>query len=527
MNKINFFFKIFWNYFFITLIKISFRNLFRHKGKTFVTGLILFIGGLIIILGGSTITAVDRNVKEVLVDRFLGDITIVSSKQKKTALMEQFFAKPIEVIASYDKVKEVIESSPLVENYLPYTIGFLMMLSGGSNAIGYPPGCGVFGVDFAKYHEMFGNFEILEGSLPKKGSRGLLITEFMRDMYFKFNQELYYPQNYPFKTNYLPKEIKNSLKSELPIKNDIVLMGTSDKNSVMDVRTPILGTFKYKFLRVFWREISLLDITSYRQCMNYNLGEDQSKQLSKKEQKTVGLEEEDIEKLFSSDSFLIDVKATTPQSIKTLFKQNNAIQEKVAIDTGAFQAIGLRLKNKKDLKRALLNFNQAFKQAGLQAKAIDWKEVGGAMISFLDGIRVALYVCVFFIFLVAIIIIMNTLAMSTLERSEELGMMRAIGAKKSFIGLMLLTETFSLSFLFGLLGMIVGSFLTTYLAFLKLPIKNDFLQVIAGGEVYQPVFLFSDMIIGIGFLALVTFLSILYPLFVSRKIAPLDAMVRD
>ena len=54
----------------------------------------------------------------------------------------------------------------------------------------------------------------------------------------------------------------------------------------------------------------------------------------------------------------------------------------------------------------------------------------------------------------AIIIIVNTLSMAAIERTSEIGMMRAVGARKGFIRLMFLGETAALSAIFGGAGIV-------------------------------------------------------------------------
>ena len=61
------------------------------------------------------------------------------------------------------------------------------------------------------------------------------------------------------------------------------------------------------------------------------------------------------------------------------------------------------------------------------------------------------------IFMVALVIINNAVMMATLQRVQEVGTMRAIGAQRSFILSMVLVETLVLGLVFGGLGAGVGS----------------------------------------------------------------------
>jgi len=136
-------------------------------------------------------------------------------------------------------------------------------------------------------------------------------------------------------------------------------------------------------------------------------------------------------------------------------------------------------------------------------------------------------VLVFFIFFVAIIIIMNTLSMAAMERVPEIGMMRAVGAQKSFIGGMFVIETSILSLLFGGAGIVVGFAVILLLDSMGITTTNHILQLLFGGSVFRPVIEGWDIALGIVELALVTWLATLYPVRVARRITPLEAVVRD
>ena len=105
--------------------------------------------------------------------------------------------------------------------------------------------------------------------------------------------------------------------------------------------------------------------------------------------------------------------------------------------------------------------------------------------------------------------------------------MRAVGAQKLFITRMFLAETFSLSFVFGGGGIIIGLIITWIVRALRIGSGgNQIFELLFGGEVFRPVLGPSGGIIGIIGLAVVTLLAILYPVFVARKITPLDAINR-
>jgi ABC-type antimicrobial peptide transport system permease subunit len=148
----------------------------------------------------------------------------------------------------------------------------------------------------------------------------------------------------------------------------------------------------------------------------------------------------------------------------------------------------------------------------------------GSMAVLIKLILVLFVGCLFF---VAIIIIMNTLSMAAIERVPEIGMMRAVGARKSFIRSMFFGETAVLSAVFGGTGIAVGVVIVRILTMLRLTSDNDMVQILYGGDSFMPLLTLPDLGIAVGLLCLVTIAAVAYPLRVASTITPLDAVSRE
>jgi ABC-type antimicrobial peptide transport system permease subunit len=167
------------------------------------------------------------------------------------------------------------------------------------------------------------------------------------------------------------------------------------------------------------------------------------------------------------------------------------------------------------------------KDNGLPVKVLSWKQASGQVAQISDILRIIINVFVILLFFVAIIIIMNTLSMTALERTEEFGMMRAVGARKGFITRMFLAETLSLSALFGGAGILVGALVAWIIQPLGITAgESEILELLFGGEVFRPTLGVGGVVLGVVSLGVVTVLAVLYPLVVARRITPLDAINR-
>jgi ABC-type antimicrobial peptide transport system permease subunit len=105
--------------------------------------------------------------------------------------------------------------------------------------------------------------------------------------------------------------------------------------------------------------------------------------------------------------------------------------------------------------------------------------------------------------------------------------MRAVGAQKNFVTRMFLAETFSLSFVFGGAGILLGVIATWIVRGVRIGSGgNQIFELIFGGEVFRPTLGFAGLVVGIIGLAAVTLLAVFYPVRVARRITPLDAINR-
>jgi ABC-type lipoprotein release transport system permease subunit len=142
-------------------------------------------------------------------------------------------------------------------------------------------------------------------------------------------------------------------------------------------------------------------------------------------------------------------------------------------------------------------------------------------------IRSALFIFVLLLFSVAVIIIVNTLTMAAMERASEIGMMRAVGAQKHFIGGMFLGETAILSAVFGGAGILAGVLAVELIPLLKISTTNDMLQLLYGGDIFRPMLDLYGIALAVFQLGVVTVLAALYPVKVAVGITPLEAIARD
>jgi len=237
-----------------------------------------------------------------------------------------------------------------------------------------------------------------------------------------------------------------------------------------------------------------------------------------------------------SVSLLIKDESSLRSHLVTIF--NSFLEREEFYDEKAYEEIyfssitkNLTKKTQKEYKlirRNRLVLEEIFPYSlstGPDYMVSEWWHAASPMSSTTVAIQASMNFALIIIFIVVIIIIMNTLIISVMERTGEIGTLRAMGGQKSFVFYLFITETMTISLIFGSIGMIAGTVVISILGNIGIPAaEGSFLQMIAGGNSINPTL--SSWTIGFSliFMLVVGFLSSLYPVFYAMKIQPVEAM---
>ena len=509
------------------LLKISWRNLKRHKGKSFVIGLIIFVGAFIMTVGNGTIAGMNVGLQQNIVERFTGDIVVVSGDQEKDTVFFTPMGKSVEPIYHYNKIKTVLENRPEIKDFIPIGRGTALVL----NPDGDPGMTLLLGVDYDKYQEMFNNnIQLESGESLKTGERGILIRSQAREDFLNFQNIWFLPKGDKLKVTDLPAGVD---PKAVNVRKSIILMGFTGDSTSNDLEIPVKGIVKFRFLDQVWKHFNIVDMRSFKECMNYYGLSDTSTVLGEEDSSLLMSADDNFDNLFDesdkSDSNMsesgkgdVDIN-----SIKSYLKKNNEKSDK-QLDNDIYTFALIKLKNHGDKVEVIKKLNEIFKSKKINARAVSWESALGQLAEMTTIIKGALYGFVFFIFLVAIIVIVNTLSMAVIERTTEIATMRAIGSQKGFIGQMFFYETLILSFVFGGLGIVTGAIVIKILTFIQITSgDNTIIQLFFGGDYFHPLLKGGDVLVIVLQLLLVTLIAVIYPIVLARKIVPLEAIARD
>ena len=325
------------------------------------------------------------------------------------------------------------------------------------------------------------------------------------------------------------------------IGDEFVLTGFAQGGGyVRKVPVKVYGTFRFRSLdrSPLAGGFCVMDIMTFRDLYGYMTEEKRKEQ--KKIRASIGIKDvkrEDAESMFDGEDLEgdekeeafdeageVDLSAGGKRYTAEVHKR---VYSKKELYGGVVVNAAVMLKDRDKLDRSLAAIRAAIKKENLGVKAVGWRKASGIVGQLITVVRLVLYGAVFIIFVVALIIVNNSLLMSTMERTREIGTMRAIGAQRGFVMRMFLCETGVLSLVFGGVGALVGVLIMTLLQAKGIPAVADFFVFLFAGPRLHPQLQPQHLAFAMGVIALVALLSTWYPAWIATRITPREAMEKE
>lgn len=492
------------------LFKMAFRNIREHKAKSLIIGLIICVGTLVIIVGNSMMDASKEGIRKSFIDNYTGDVMIHAKSESKISVFGVQSMGAMEStpeIPEYEKVRALAAATPGVRGVTSMAGGYCSVALEGLEAAEdeEDPNSSylfLFGVEPETYFEIFHSARMLEGEYLKRGEPGLLIARKRLDL--------------------IGKRYGRALGV-----GDKVLLNGFGAMGIHIREVPIVGVYELTTDGEGADQMAYVDIDTLRALNGMTLGTIEEAVLDESSKALLAGDAD----LFADDLFAEDAAAVaagaggvTLENIASAFADSSAREAATAVDNGAWHGILLRLDDSDRAPAVVAELNARFAEAGLEAQAVGWKEASGPFGLSIDVVRAVFNVAIIVVAVVAIIIIMNTLIVSVIERTGEIGTMRALGAQKAFVWRLFAGETLALTVVFGFIGTVLSLATIAIVNALRIPATNEFLQLLFGGTVLymrvHPLSIVSTLVMVLS----VSLLAHLYPVSVALKVQPVRAM---
>jgi putative ABC transport system permease protein len=511
----------------LVLLRIALRNLRQHKSKTLIIGTIIALGVLILIVGNSLMDTADYGIKKGFIENFTGEVMISGKAKGKISLFGVASPGGIEetpVIPEYETIRNYINSKEDVEIITSQITGVASIRVEGQEDADKRAYSFLLGIEPETYHQLFDKSTIVEGSYLKNGESGIVISEENK------------------------KKIEEKLGVTLKIGSELKLTGFASNRGIKIKSVPIVGIFNFEQFSDGMEMFSYIDVQTIRFLKGMTVGSLSEVDLDAEDTAFLDF---DFSANTDSDSFSsaesndeigdIDIlfaespdfdEASTGEDILgddvyDILALDDDEKEAVAsareLDTGAWEYILLKTKSGNP-DRLIEELNLWFSKQGIEAQAGGWKKAAGPFATSADVVRIIFNIVVLLVVFVAILIVINTLVISVIERTGEIGTMRALGARRLFVWNLFNTEILAIVIVFSGIGILLSLIVLGIVTLIKIPATNTLLEILFAGPTLVPIINASNIFTTFIITILVGLGANLYPLIVALRIQPVEAM---
>jgi putative ABC transport system permease protein len=523
------------------LFRIAVRNLLEHRGKTFIIGILVALGVVVLVVGNSMMDTARRGIQRAFIDNYTGDIMISGTAESPISLFGVQSVggiDPTPVLPDYDQISEFVDSQPQISQWTTQITGFGLLRPEDPRIEGIENSAPsvLFGTAPESYQETFRNIEIVEGRYLLPGEEGIMLT-----------------------TDRLEELQEEALESlaEVEIEQDEYPLGVGDEVRIIGLTAdglprirvvPIIAVYEITGISegVGFEFVSYVDAQTLRAILRLNLGGTSVVDLDESETELLDRSGSDsafdTDSLFSDDLFsepeggdaegdvdfndLDAMLGIDPEGEDAPNEESASVadEQQQAAESNTWNYILARVDPPRAAEEVIDELNAFFAENAIPAEAGNWEVAAGPFATSADVIRTVFNVAIIVIGIVAIIIMMNTLVISVMERTSEIGTMRALGAQRGLVWQMFMYEIVTITTVFGAAG--VGLSLATIgiLNAIGIPATNTFLTVLFAGPELRPVASVWSVISSLFIVTLVGLAAHVYPVAVALRVEPIKAI---
>lgn len=507
------------------IFQLAMRNLKEHKAKSIIVSMFIIFGMAIVILGNSFLESINRGLEKDFRANYTGDL-VVCANPPDGWVVDVFGASNISfdgtmpqipALMDIEKVEQILDENNLVakRSRMISTRGIMMkgeeidltsMMSDDSVNIADIPVFMMFAGEKDTYFDLFPGQHIVEGTALDYSSteNQLLIDTRIRDSFQAF------------------------FKNELNVGDKVLVMGANTDGVIREAKVVGFYTPANEFSAMF--QTIYCNPSFARAFADLTYGSTFDGGLAEGLDSSIWDFSEDD--LFGDDDIFGDmvdeqdgILSASGVDFENLLGDTTLRDELNKTDDGSWHFVQVKLPRGLNVEETVKKLNTIFTEQEIDAKAMGWKEAATTYTATIAGINVFFNITVAVLAIVVFIIIMNTMTVSIIERTSEIGTMRAIGAEKSFVRKLFFTEACSITVVSSIIGIVLAFLIIGIFNGLNLNVGDNMIAkvILGGGQLhFSPtpkivLFAFSGVLAG-------SILSNVYPVSSALKITPLKAL---
>ena len=504
------------------IIKLALRNLKEHKSKTLIISMFILFGVAIVVMGNSFLESINRGLEKDFRANITGDLAISAIPEKGTTIdlfgvntvnitgeIPQIPAlvdleKIEEILAETDGIKKqskVISAQVILSKDSEMDFSALQDEDADMSVMDLPISM-LFAGEDKSYWELFPDLKMIEGTYPAPGTNEIIVDTRVVDGFLK------------------------TWKKPLEVGDQVLLAsmgGVLREGKVVGIFKPA-NEYSAMFQTVYCEPglaRSFAELT-YANSFSQELPDSVDLSISSLSEDDFFGDDEMFSDILEDNSILGD-----SSDFDNILGDTTLRDELNKTDDGAWQFVIAKLDNPKADKKLVSELNKRFKEEGINAQAMDWKKAAYSYSGTVEGIGFIFNLLIIILAVVVFIIIMNTMVVSVIERTSEIGTMRAIGAEKKFVKKLFYSEAVILTTLSALAGIIFAFICMGIFNAFNIAITNSIAKMILGGGLlhFSPT---PKIIIVTILVALFgSIISNRYPVKSALRITPIKALSKE
>ncbi len=504
------------------IIKLALRNLKEHKSKTLIIAMFILFGVAIVVMGNSFLESVNRGLEKDFRANITGDLAISVVPEKGT-IIDVFGVNStniggeipqIPALNDLERIEEILAETDGIKKQSKLISAQVILskdaeidfsvLADDDKDLGLMdlPISMLFAGETGTFWELFPDLKMIEGRYPAPGSNEIIVDTRVIEGFQK------------------------SWDKPLNLGDDVLLAsmgGVIREGKVVGIFKPA-NEYSAMFQTVYCEPglaRSFAELT-YASSFTQELPDSVDLSIS-------DMSEDD---LFGDDDFFGDIEDDTSilassNDFDNILGDTTLRDQLNQTDDGSWQFVLAKLENPRADKKVVAELNKRFKEEGLNAQAMDWKKAAFSYSGTVDGIGFIFNLLIIILAVVVFIIIMNTMVVSVIERTSEIGTMRAIGAEKKFVKKLFYSEAVILTSLSSLAGIIFAFICMAIFNSFNIAITNSIAKMILGGGLLHfsptPGIIITTILVAL----LGSIISNRYPVKSALKITPIKALSKE
>ena len=481
------------------LFKLALKSVISRRSSLVIILFITFAVCLFCV-ANAVFDSTEQGVQTNFVASFTGDFII----RPKTKIQQSLFGDEtpvtgeltvLDTIVPYEKIVKTLSDMSEISGTTGQISGAAMVerADGAGRTASY-----VFGVEGEPYLSLMKSIHILRGKPYVHGERGAMLCSQMAS------------------------------KLGVDVGSTIQFIVSDGPNYKIRAAT-VTAVFEYDiYNEIFGRFVivdpitvrSLLGINEVFSTDSYNLSDDATNLFSENNDFS------DFDDLFADvtdyDEALISVDA---ENESYDFEKTDEIDSADSLsESTTWNYLIIRLKEGQSVKKVMKKVKRIFRKNGWPVQVADWRHAAGSTALYLYWMRKIFNIGIVIVLAAGFIIVNNTLIINILDRTREIGTLRAVGAKKRFISLQCMVENLILTISSGIFGVIAGSICTHFINKAHIVLHNSFLVQLFGSSAIS-IHVTGGNILKLFILVItLALLGWIYPVINALKVSPVDAI---